>query len=144
MSPKLKALYFAVRRSPIGHCGSPSVPYCYRVAVTLTKWRAAARAGYVRLRSEFDFHYNPGDYDIPDDDWNGEAYGTIGEFSLDPDASWDSPAWTHGDSVWGHVGYRDCLDPMENPYILDIMDETLAALASARKASVLSAPHPSY
>jgi hypothetical protein len=136
MSPKLKALYFAVRRSPIGHCVSPSVPYCYQVAVTLTKWRAAARAGYVRLRAEFD----PNGWENDDTGEEDESYGSIGEYTLNP----ESDDWEHGGSVWGHVGYRDVLDPFENPYILDIMDETLAAMSSARKASVLSAPHPSY
>lgn len=142
MSPTLRKLFTEVRRSPIGQCVSPSVPFARDAAVTLRKWDALESLGLVRLRSEHDADFNPDDYDC---DFDGEttAEGSIGEF-LSPDSArfyldcdtftQSDLKWVHGDSVWGHVGYRDVLDWKENVYILDVMAETIAAFRDAWKA----------
>jgi len=39
--------------------------------------------------------------------------------------------WEHGDSIWGCVGYQDVSSPQENPYVIDIMGETIGRLREA-------------
>lgn len=101
-------------------------------AITLRQWDALESLGFVRLRSEWDWDFNPSDYDDGVFDDDDEAYGSIGEFRLDA----DDCTWVVADSCWGHVGYRDVLDWRENCYILDIMAETIAAFKEAWKARV--------
>lgn len=103
------------------------------VARVLTKWHAAEWAGYVQLREEDDTDYE-GFCDCDDPKCSaktGPAYGSIGEYRIDPDPDPHFPGWEVADSVWGHTGYRDVLDPWENPYVVDIMQETLDALKAA-------------
>jgi hypothetical protein len=140
MSPRLIKQYFDVRRSPIGKCVSPSVPYCFQAALTLIKWDAAERAGFVRLRYEWDQDFDPAEYPDCDFGEDPEAFGSIGEYRLDT----DSDEWVHADSVWGHVGYLDVIDWRENPYVIDIMRETLDQFNTARKQTVLASPTPAY
>ena len=123
-SATLRNIYQSVRRSPIAHCVSPSIPFAMSCATTLAKWAALEECGLVRLRAEID--------EFPDDPSEGESWGSIGEYRLDP----DSDRWTQGGSVWGHVGYRDVLDWRENIYIFDIMTETINAFRSAHKEYV--------
>jgi hypothetical protein len=132
----LRDLYFRIRKSPTGGCVSPAVPYCWRAAVTLRKWWALEDAGYVRLTCEDDTDFVPGEGNCCCDDpecsaKTGPAYGSVGEYRLDPE---DEDGWVVADSVWGHTGYRDVLDPFENPYILDIMAGTIEAFKKDRKA----------
>jgi hypothetical protein len=148
VSPSLRKLFREVRRSPIGHCVSPSVPYARDCAVTLTKWRALESIGAVRLRAEADTDWEPGcdcgDPDCASNNPESEAFGSIGEFRTDFDnPDWypgdtddESLPWVSADSVWGHVGYRDVLDWRDNPYIIDVMAETIAAFCAAWKAHV--------
>jgi hypothetical protein len=48
----------------------------------------------------------------------------------------DRLPWFKADSIWGCVGYNDVTDWRENPYALDIMDETIRQFAEAWKAYV--------
>lgn len=127
-----------VRRSPVGFCVSPAVPYQWEAAITLRKWQVLERLGYVRLTAEPDPYWEPdcdcGDPKCPSNDPASEAFGSVGEYRLDPDAG-DDEGWEAADSVWGHVGYRDVLDWRENVYVLDVMDATIAAFRNARKAA---------
>jgi hypothetical protein len=61
------------------------------------------------------------------------SFVSIGQFRLDTTRE----RWETADSVGGHIGYRNILDPFENPYVIGIMSETLDALDSARKAESL-------
>jgi hypothetical protein len=141
-SRTLYRLYREVKSRACFYDPRGQVKALYAQAVSLARFQAAERTGFVRLRCELDEDFDPRDFmedsDIQDSDW--EAYGSIGEYRL----SLDSEDWVHADSCWGHVGYRDVLDWTENPYILDIMAETLEAFRTARKRSVLASPVPSW
>jgi hypothetical protein len=50
-------------------------------------------------------------------------FGTIAEV-------WTGESWRHVDSCWGHTGYRDVLNPLENWYVVDHMR---AAVDASRK-----------
>jgi hypothetical protein len=116
-----------------------------RAARILARWDEAEGEGWVRLQA------------IPDEDWtikdNGcscgdpacrrrerdaferhGAWGVVGEYGIDiPEPSGPlagcltETRWHHADSCWGFVGF-DVLNPLENPYVVDIMAETLEAL----------------
>jgi hypothetical protein len=111
--------------------------HALHAARTLLKWRALERMGYVRLIAEPDEHCSHDDLcdcDNPDcPDRNAEVWGSVGQYRIDPDQG-DDDGWEYGDSVWGHVGYRNVLDWRENPYITDIMAGTIGELIDARTA----------
>lgn len=112
---------------------------CLSQARTLLKWRAAERAGYVKLDVEEDQDFQPdeGNCCCEDPDCSaktGPAFGTVGRYRQDHPLAGRIPTWEQADSVWGHTGYADPGDWRENPYVLDIMAETLEALAISRKA----------
>jgi len=101
-------------------------------ARTLVAFERSEAEGMVRLRAEIDDDCVSWMDDRQRKDWDGEAYGSIGEYRLPECPCCHSrPSWVHCDSVWGHIGYKDVLDPFENPYIVDIMRSTLDALETA-------------
>lgn len=111
-------------------------------ARTLAEWRRLEDAGLVRLRAEYD------EYDSIEE--GEEVYGSVGEYRLQPSEYHPSfpessdhygEKWEHADSVWGHAGYRDVTDPLENWYVPDIMRQTIEALKDAlRKRTYRSLP----
>jgi hypothetical protein len=140
----LKSLYRNARSANVGCIVGESALSAWRAARILRKWDALKTIGAVRLRAEHDPDCDPTEFGGSADD---EAYGSIGEHRTDfadmgewaySLASMTGPwgPWHHADSVWGHVGYRDVLDWRENPYILDIMDETIRQFAAAWKAHI--------
>jgi hypothetical protein len=83
----------------------------------ITKFRELEGAGRARLLCKFD---EDPDVSWMDDDereaWGGEAYGSIVEVRCHCCGKWGEL-----DSRWGHIGYKDVLCPLENPYVLDHM-----------------------
>lgn len=133
-----------VKASPIADCVRPSDRYHHDSARTLCQWGALEELGLVRLIAEPDLDYE-WDGDGPDPCPGEEAFGSVGQYRLDllnPDRPTvfpfgeDDRNWVDADSVWGHVGYRDCLDWRENPYVLDIMRGTIDAFRAAWKDHV--------
>ena len=53
-------------------------------------------------------------------EWDGESWGVIGEVRC-PCCN----QWKQVDSVWGLIGYKNLLSPLENPYIPSIASATL-------------------
>jgi hypothetical protein len=56
--------------------------------------------------------------------------------SLERDGAWgiiaeyidDNGNWQHADSCWGFVGYRNPADPVQNAYVVDLMQSALGAV----------------
>lgn len=95
------------------------------------EWKELEAADMVRMRVEEDCDWGP---DIFGDESRADvlkaykqtgAWGVISEYRATPDGEWE-----HADSIWGMVGYRDVLDPEENPYWEDLATE---AIYAARK-----------
>jgi hypothetical protein len=144
-SQTLRNLYRQARKAQVGWIVGESALSAWRAARILRQWDALECLGLVRLRDEWDEHYEwegDGANPCPDE----PAYGSIGEYRLpgeEPYTAFDDEVeWEHGDSVWGHVGYRDVLDWRENPYILDVMSETIAQFRAAWKHQVHRARCP--
>ena len=158
-SARLRKLYRDARKH-LGRCVSPSVPYCMRVARTLAQWSALESLGLVRISAEEDEDAandpdsiacscgDPkciqGPERIRETIESIGVWGVVGEFGL-PDRWAGEPTsifvpdclvWHHADAVWGHIGYRDCADWRENPYVIDIMDETIRQFRDAWKSRV--------
>lgn len=128
MDSKTERLYRRFRESHpvmlVGH----NARLALNLARTVLRWKELEDAGLVKLEAKPDEDY----------DWLGEepemvekygsdgAWGTVGSYRLD-----ESDPWIEEDSVWGSIGYRNVLDPHENPYIGEIMSATIAALDSA-------------
>jgi hypothetical protein len=147
----LKQLYRNARRANVGCIVGEHALSAWRAARILRKWEALETIGAVRFRAEWDETWEPIDCDCGDprckmNDSNSEAFGLIGEFTLDPltsdpdapvYAGWeDRQDWHQADSVWGCVGYNNVTDWRENEYALQIMDETIRQFAAAWKAHV--------
>jgi len=88
--------------------------------------------GPVRISARPDDSYSPahiGTREEEPETWEaydrGGAWGTVGEY-------WDGECWQVADSVWGHVGYKNVLDPFENSYVADIMLATVAAYRAVK------------
>lgn len=97
-----------------------------RLARLIEEWKDAERAGLVQLRVEPDNDPDASQCDCGDKHCRHNellerdgAFGTIGEYR---DASGE---WAHADSCWGHVGYADPADPIENDYAADAMRSAL-------------------
>lgn len=101
----------------------------------IVRFRELEDAGLVRLRAEPDEHYNWNEFDPKESEkWGDDgAWGSIVDWRVS-----DEDEWEEGDSCWGHVGYKDVLDPLENCYIIDHMrsaiDKVEAALEAPRAA----------
>jgi hypothetical protein len=119
-SRRLREVYQEIRRN-----GGSSMRVGYSAvdawveAKTRVMWDALEAIGAVRLRAEYDGEASAENA--------ADTFGSIGEFWIG-----DGP-WQHGDSVWGHVGYGNVLDPTENPYITDIMFTTINRFREAWK-----------
>lgn len=62
------------------------------------------------------------------------AWGTVAQV-------WNGSEWEDVDSVWGHVGYDDPLDPVENCYVVDLMSAALdrrAELLASIESEILA------
>lgn len=142
ISNRIRNLYREARKAGSCRVGFAAVE-ALDTAYTLAKWEVLAELGYVRLIAEPDDdadlswidqdRYSDSDRErFRDDVETNGVWGSIGEFRLDP----DSEDWQTADSVWGHTGYRNVLDWRENPYVLDIMDETIRQFRDAWKDHV--------
>lgn len=80
--------------------------------------------GRVRIIAEPDDDYDWGELkdDVPEPVYErcarDGAWGTVAQI-------WNGSEWEDVDSVWGHVGYDDPLDPVENCYVVDLMSAAL-------------------
>ena len=136
MSPRFSAMLSDVIRTDPTMLVNPTPADHLRIASTLARWDTLEEFGLVRLTAEPDYDFDPNDFEHPEgfDDSNGdslEAFGTIGQYRPTEDHD-----FVTGDSCWGHVGYKDVLDWRENPYILDIMAETIRNLVTSRRLHV--------
>jgi hypothetical protein len=126
-----------------------------RSARILRKWNALDRLGAVRIRIEDDEDFTPDEDNCCCEDprcsaRTGPAYGTVGEYRTDwhDRGSWHlddgdhSSVWVHADSVWGHTGYRDPADPVENCYVIGIMAETIDAFRAAWQDHLAESARP--
>ena len=104
------------------------------VARIVHRWRTLMALDYVQLRCEPDEDFDRSYFEQGVFNEDDEAFGSIGEFCLDPDSS--RKRWHNADSVWGHVGYKNVQNWKENPYIVDIMDVTMEQLRRAWKERV--------
>jgi hypothetical protein len=144
----LRKLYREARAADTGCIVGEHALSAWRAAHILRKWDALESLGYVQIRAEHDNNWEPdcdcGEDDCPNHNPDSEALGVIGEFlipSIVEDYNthgcrplFDNPKyWTHADSVWGCVGYRDATDWKENVYVLDIMAETIGTFRAAWK-----------
>jgi hypothetical protein len=108
----------------------PTAQEAWETAKLVERWERWESAGWVRIVAE------PDDDAEREEGEEGEAFGSVGYVRLrntqeptqpiDPEYG-NRNGWTVADSVWGHIGYRNCLDPMENPYAADVMRATLKA-----------------
>jgi hypothetical protein len=119
------------KRSPFMLVGCNALQ-ALQAARTLARFREYEGACLVRLRSEFDSDADTSfmserEYDA----WNGEAFGSISEYLCPACGS-----WLGADSIWGHIGYRDVLDPFENPYIVELMASALDCIDGAYSQAV--------
>jgi hypothetical protein len=96
----------------------------------VVRFRELEDMGLCRLRAEPDEDYRWNEFDPKESERFGDdgAWGSIVEVRTDPD---DDDSWEEVDSCWGHVGYRDVLDPTENPYIVDHMRAAVDWLENA-------------
>lgn len=130
LKSRVRNLYHAARRA-----GYPAAS-ALDMARTIAKFRALEDIGAVRIRAEHD--------EETSFDEGEEAFGTIGEFRTDfeylsdwlpSDTEEDHVTdWEHADSCWGHVGYQDVTDPLENPYVVDEMAECVEQFRDSWKA----------
>jgi hypothetical protein len=135
MTREVRSNYHRFRRSGL------SAKESIDAARTLARWDEAEQAGSVRIVARSDHDSSPSDYH----DTKGgacecedcRAYardgacGVVGQYTTTDDASEDEDCddgWEDADSVWACVGYNDVLSPLENPYVVDIMQATLDAL----------------
>jgi hypothetical protein len=111
-------------------------------ARTALAWEALEAAGFVKVTAEPDDDYEWADDAERERFGDDGAWGSVGWYTLDPEDAVPEPelgrgkhdGWTLTESVWGHVGYRDVLDPAENWYVADVMDATVRAFREALKS----------
>ena len=133
MNPDVLRLYREFRKASPFMLVGREAECALHAARTLHRFRDLSRAGAVRFRTEFD--------EFPDtsfmsdkqlDAWaaaGAESWVSVGEY-LCPSCG----TWSIADCVGGHMGYRDASDPFENPYVIDVMSETLKAWEDALNA----------
>ena len=125
MNRQLAREYRRFRAAGIGGVVGRDAANCLHAARTVLLWERLEAAGLVRLSVEPDDSY----------DWSEEererygsdgAWGVVGSYRTGERGEWE-----HGDSVWGFVGYASVDSPTENPYVIDIMTQTIEALRTA-------------
>jgi len=138
MTNSLRRLYRRVRSAGIvGFAGASAIGSLV-VAREMDRWNHLKSRGLVRIvltpETDPDFSYL--------DTWdhlserskrehiermeNLGVYVVSGQYRLDD----DSP-WITADSIGNTAGYRDASDPFENPYVPDIISNTLAVMKDA-------------
>jgi hypothetical protein len=131
-SPRVRRLYQEARQA--GYRPAEAI----HAARTLLKWRAAWRMDLVELLCLDDDGFTPHEGNCCCDDpqcsaKTGPAFGVVGQFR-----QVETDEWTNADSIWGCTGYVDPADWRENPYVIDIMAETMAELSRAIKSRTFS------
>ena len=136
MNRQLAREYRRFRKAGIGGVVGRDAANCLQAARTVLLWERLEAAGLVRLSVEADESY----------DWSEEererygsdgAWGVVGGYR-----TLDGDGWEHGDSVWGFVGYARVDSPTENPYVVDIMAQTIDALRTALRSRCPACRHP--
>lgn len=122
MEKRLLDLYRRFRKAGIGGIVGQDAANCLDAARTVMEWEEVESAGLVRIESRPDDSYDPTDEDLEENSRyrRDGAWGIVGQYFFDG-------KWVSADSVWGCVGYNDPGCPFDNPYVIDIMAETLEA-----------------
>lgn len=112
-----------------------------QAARTEIQWERLASAGFVALNAVADPDYDWSDKAERERYGDDGAWGVCGWYTTEPERCEDvEPSftrgcpWTAGDAVWGHVGYRNPLDPAENWNAVYIKAATIDELATALKS----------
>lgn len=141
MNKKLIALYRECRKhKPFMLVGSDA-ECSLSAARTILEFRRLEDEGLVRMRSEIDEDYtidfdkpDRNGHEMPEKEWEQQKrewyeegiYGTISEW-------FDGDEWQNADFCWGHVGYKDPLDPFENCYVVQEMQAAIDGLTQHRQ-----------
>lgn len=131
---KVAAKYRAVRSAGVACIVGQNALVSLEIARTLVLWEQLEDTGLVRLRTVPDDSYDWSDKPdgMSDERWEevsqGGAWGIVGEYRITEEAEWQQ-----ADSVWGFVGYSTHDDPFENPYVSDIMAQTIEQLKDTLK-----------
>jgi hypothetical protein len=111
-----------------GYCTPPGKAACaLRSARVLADWRKAEKAGLVRLLAEEEQENYFDTYGTPDDPKEVKAIADtidrLGCYRIYTE-TWVNGRWLFADSI-GMCVYRNPLDPFENCYVIDLMQEAL-------------------
>ena len=131
MNAELMREYRKFRAAGIGGIVGHDAARCLDAARTVIRFRELEDEGRVRIVARPDNDYEWTDDEERERFGDDGAWGTVGQYTLDPENADDEDhdgGWEWSDSVWGSVGYKDVTSPYENPYVIDIMAQTISEL----------------
>lgn len=132
MDKRVLREYRSIRSHVTGGIVGESALWALRHARARVAFADLESEGLVQLRAEpdEDFDWSDLDKDCPGSSerfGDDGAWGSIVEVRASVDDEWEQV-----DSCWGHVGYRDVLDPNENCYV----DEHIRSAVAWHEAQV--------